>query len=118
MARPTASTVLALTGLDVDTTVVDAVIDDAAILADPCSASWTEEQETAILKWLAAHLLASTHDGAVTKSESLGDASMTWQRPQVGEALRGTSYGQQALALDHTGCLIRRGRPKATMEVI
>ena len=118
MAKPAASDVLALTGLDIDSAVVSAVIDDAALMAEECSASWSDDRETAVLKWLSAHLLASTHDGGVITSESLGDASESYKRAQVGDSLAGTTYGQQAIALDPSGCLARIGRAKASMEVI
>lgn len=118
MAKPTASDVKALTGLDIDDAVVTAVIDDASLIADKCAADWSDAQETSIRKWLAAHLLASTHDGGVITSESLGDASESYKRAQVGDGIAGTTYGQQAIALDDTGCLARSGRAKASIGVI
>ena len=118
MAKPTASDVLSLTGLNIDEAVVSSVVDDAAVMAERCSSAWSDAQETAILKWLAAHLLSSTHDGGVTTSESLGDASQSYKRAQMSDGIAGTTYGQQAIALDSSGCLARLGRAKASIEVI
>lgn len=118
MAKPQPSDVLELTGLDFPEPVVSSVIDDAALMAERCSSAWSDAQETSILKWLSAHLLASTQDGGVLTSEKLDDASESYSRASVGDGISGTVYGQQAIALDPTGCLARLGRAKADMQVI
>ena len=106
---PTESEVIAITGTDFSEAVVDAIIADAALIAEGCISSYSDERQTAIIKWLACHLIASTNgasgtgSGSVTSSK-LGDAS--------------ESYGQQALLLDTNGCLARKGRPPATVQVI
>lgn len=118
MAKPQPSDVLDLTGLDFPDAVVQAVIDDAALMVERCSSDWSDELETSILKWLSAHLLASTQDGGMLTSEKLGDASESYSRASVGDGISGTVYGQQAIALDPTGCLARLGRAKADIQVI
>ncbi len=121
---PTASEVIAITGTDFSEAVVDAIIADAALIAEGCISSYSDERQTAIIKWLACHLIASTNGasgtgaGSVTSSK-LGDASESYAKSSLtGEGLKATHYGQQALLLDTNGCLARKGRPPATVQVI
>lgn len=116
MAKPTASDVIALTGTDMPEAVVSAIIDDAALIAADCLSSVSDALETAALKWLSAHLIASTNDGGVIQSEKLGDASDTYSRAATGDGIMGTTYGQQAVAL--VPCLGRLGRPTAKVTVV
>ena len=118
MAKPTAEVVIALTGTELSEGVVSSIIDDAALIAGPCLAGVSDALETAALKWLAAHLIASTSDmgSATLTSDKLGDASQSWSRAQMGDAMMGTSYGQQAVAL--VPCLARIGRARASIEVL
>jgi hypothetical protein len=117
---PTASDVIDLTGTAISAAVVSALINDAALVADgDCFAAYSEERKTAIIKWLAAHLVASTDAGGGTLTQDkLGDASQSYARATMGEGLKGTMYGQQALALDTSGCLFRLGKGRATVCVI
>lgn len=121
---PTESEVIAITGTDFSEAVVDAIIADAALIAEGCISSYSDERQTAIIKWLACHLIASTNgasgtgSGSVTSSK-LGDASESYAKSALtGEGLKATHYGQQALLLDTNGCLARKGRPPATVQVI
>lgn len=121
---PTASEVIALTGTDFSEAVVDAIIADAALIAEGCISSYSDERQTAIIKWVACHLIASTNgasgtgSGSVTSSK-LGDASESYAKSALtGEGLKATHYGQQVLLLDTNGCLARKGRPPATVQVI
>lgn len=116
VSKPTAAVVIALTGTGFDSATVSAIIDDAAMIAEKCIASYDATRQAAIVKWLAAHLIASTGGEGVAVSESLGDASTSWQRAPLGDALKGTTYGQQALLLDTNGCLAKQGRARATVE--
>lgn len=117
---PTAASVIALTETTLSEAVVSVLIDDALLLAGSCIDAYEADRQTAIVKWLAAHLVANTATGrtAALVSDKLGDAQQTYGRGAPGEALAGTVYGQQALALDTNGCLIRKGRARATIEVI
>jgi hypothetical protein len=116
---PTASDVIALTSTNLAEAVVTSLIADAALLAGDCITDYSEEKQTAIIKWLAAHMVASTDSGGGTlTSEKLGDASQTFARATMGDGLRGTMYGQQALALDTSGCLAKRGKGRASVEII
>jgi hypothetical protein len=121
---PTASDVIALTATDFHEAVVTAIIADAALVAEGCISGYSEERQTAIIKWLACHLIASTNgasgagSGTVT-SEKLGDAATSYGKSALsGEGLKATHFGQQALLLDTTGCLARKGRPPASVQVI
>jgi hypothetical protein len=116
MQLPSAADVIALTGTGLSSAVVDALIADAALIAERCLASESGDRQEATLKWLAAHLVASTGTDGVLQSSKLGDASETYMRAATGEALAGTIYGQQAIAL--TPCLARLGKARASLEVI
>lgn len=116
MAKPSATEVTNLTGTELDQTVVSALIDDAALIAADCLSGVTDDVETAALKWLSAHLVASTEEGGVRTSESLGDASESFVRAKVGDGIMGTTYGQQAVAL--LPCLGRLGCPSAKVTVV
>jgi len=121
---PTASEVIALTATDFSETVVDAIIADAALIAEGCVSAYSDARQTAIIKWLACHLIASTNGASGSGSGSLasfkmGDASESYAKSSLsGEGLKATHYGQQALMLDTDGCLARLGRPPATVEAL
>lgn len=115
---PTAIQVKAIVETSLDDSVVDSVILDASLLAEQCLQGLSNDRKTAIIKWLAAHLIASTDSSATLASSKLGDASDTYVRATTGEGLKGTTYGQQALSLDPNGCLARLGKARATFEVI
>ena len=116
---PTASDVIALTGTDMPDAVVESIIDDAALFAEGCIASYSAERQTAIIKWIAAHMVQSTSGGGSLQSQKLGDASETYARSSLsGDGLKGTHYGQQAIGLDPSGCLARKGRAPASVQVI
>ena len=118
MVKPEAEAVLSLTGAELPASVVDTLIEDAVLMAGNCLKHYGEDRQTAIIKWLAAHLVASTDDGAELASESVDGASHSFSRPAPGEGLRGTSFGRQALALDYRGCLDGIGKRRPTVEVI
>lgn len=115
---PTVAEVVALTNTSLEEAVVASLINDAALIAGSCLDVYDSARQTAIIKWLAAHLVASTSSSGVLTSDKLGDAAQTFSRATVGEGLNGTMYGQQALALDTKGCLTRRGKAPASVQVI
>lgn len=116
LIRPTAQTVIDLTGTDLPESVVEVIIDDAIIIGRACLSPLDAETQEAALKWLAAHLIASTDSGAQLSSERLGDAQQTYVRAQVKDGIAGTLYGQQAIAI--APCLARIGRAKARITVV
>lgn len=116
---PTASDVIALTGTDMPEAVVTSIIADAALFAEGCISAYDDDRQTAIIKWVAAHMVQSTSGGASLTSDKLGDASQTYARSALsGNGLMATHYGQQAIALDASGCLARKGRAPASVQVI
>lgn len=100
---------------------LDAMIADAALIAEGCVAvaTYTTARQASIVKWVAAHLLASLGGalGSITQ-KALGDGSETYARGQFGANLAGTLQGQQAIALDPSGCLARLGQRKAFVKVL
>lgn len=114
--KPQASEVIDITGTELSESVVSAIIDDAALMAEECLSFVSDDVGTAALKWLSAHLIASTEEGGVRTSEKLGDASESFVRAKVGDGIMGTTYGQQAIAL--VPCLGRIGRPRAKLRVV
>jgi len=116
MQLPSAADVIALTDTSLSSEVVDALIADAALIAAKCLEGEPGDRQEAALKWLTAHLVASTGEGGMLQSSKLGDASDTFVRAATGEGLAGTIYGQQAIAL--IPCLARLGKAKASLEVI
>ena len=117
MGSPTVSEVRAIVDTSRSDIDVHGVISDASLLVEGHIGALSEDRQKAIIKWVAAHLLTSTNDNGIPTSESLGDASESYDRAPLGEFLKGTTYGQQALALDVTGSLSRVGKATATVEV-
>lgn len=118
MALPTSADVRAIVDTELTDAQINGVIADASLIAEKCLAGYSDDRQTAILKWLTAHLLASTDSGGVRTSEKLGDAQESFARATMGDSLKGTTYGQQVMLLDTTGCLSRLGRARSTIEVI
>lgn len=119
LSKPDAAAVIAITGTDLPEPVVSSIIDDAALLADNlCTAAYPADRQITIVKWLSAHLIASTSDkgSQVLSSSKLGDAQDSYARGTLGEGLKGTAYGQQVLLLDTNGCLSRLGKARASIE--
>lgn len=117
-ATPDAADVIAIVGGGFTETQVEALIADAVLIAEECVSSYSDDKQKAIIKWLTAHLIVSTTKSGVVTSERLGDASVSYARASMGDALKGTTYGQQVLLLDTNGCLAKKGRAKSTIEVV
>ena len=117
---PTVKSVIEITGTDIGGAVVSAIIDDAASLVSDCIVTYDAARQASIIKWVAAHLISSTAAGGekVLTSWKLGDAAETYGRASLGDGLRGTVYGQQALLLDTNGCLTGLGKGRASVQVI
>jgi hypothetical protein len=118
IALPTAADVRAIIETSLTDGQIEALIADAALAAEKCLLKYDEARQKAIVKWLTAHLIASTGGNGVLTSQKLGDASETYARATLGDGLKGTTYGQQALLLDTCGCLARLGRARASVEAI
>ena len=115
-ALPQASDIIELTGTSLSSGFVSALILDAVIIGGECIEGLDPDAQVAALKWLTAHLIASTNDGATTTSRKLGDAQESYARAQTGNGLMGTAYGQQAIAI--APCLARKGRARAQIKVV
>lgn len=116
MALPSASDIIELTGTSLSETLINTLIAQAQLIAATCLSGASDELETAVLFWLTAHLVASTSRSGAVTSYKLGDASESYATAQVGDGIRGTTYGQQAIAL--LPCLATYGRATASLEVI
>lgn len=116
IAKPTVASVRAIIDTKLTDEQLESVIDDAVLFAEGCPmvATYDEARQRAIIKWLTAHMIASTNatGGGALTSKSLGDASESYARPTLGVGLSGTTYGQQAIALDPSGCLANLGKTR------
>jgi hypothetical protein len=101
-----------------DDSLIASAIEDAALLIEPCADRYDSGRVWAITKYLAAHLLASTDQGASVVAESVDGTSYTKKMAQVGTGLNGTTFGQQALKFDYLGCLKRLGREGVKLKVL
>lgn len=113
---PDAQDVIELVGDSFDTEFVESIISDAALIAARCLDGVPCGTQKAALKWLAAHLIASTQEGGVLTSSRLGDAQESYSRAVMGNGIMGTTYGQQAVAI--LPCLGRAGRAQARITVV
>lgn len=116
--KPTAQSVINLTGTTMSECTVGDIIDDAALMAGSCLDQLSHETQAAALKWLAAHMITCTSDSSsqIIASQSLGDASESYARGSLGEGINSSYYGQQAMAL--APCLSKVGKVTASIEVI
>jgi hypothetical protein len=99
---------------------ITAFIGAATILVDDVSGdSCMDATRLAeIERWLAAHLVSMRALQPVR--EKIGDASVTYGTSDaaLGQGLKSTLYGQQALALDCSGILGRSSAPKMSVKTI
>lgn len=71
-----------------------------------------------IIKYLAAHAITTGPSGGQVKSQSVGSGEWSvsfWGKD--GEGLRGSSYGQDAIAMDCSGILAGLGLKRASLQV-
>lgn len=120
VAKPTASDVRVVITTKLTDDQINVIISDASLLARRCLLPLDSETQTAMLRWLAAHMIAvvKNQGGGGVTSRSLGDASKSFSTAGFGDRLGSTSYGQNALMLDPNGCLARLGRARASIETI
>lgn len=115
----TATDVRAIIATGLTDNQINALIAQAVLLTANCASAsaWGATLTDAINTWVTAHMIASAVDPAKT-SQSLGDASESFQRAQAGKGFFGTSYGQTALLLDDSGCLAKRGMGATLFKVL
>jgi Protein of unknown function (DUF4054) len=89
-----------------------AVVVTDALLAE---SGYSDETLREIQRWLAAHFASGRQQGI--KSESYEGLSVSYMTATLGEGLKGTTYGQTALALDTKGFLSGVAKRRATVTV-
>jgi hypothetical protein len=106
----------------IDTEQTDAVIQaflDAALVhinAATDSGDLTASQKNEIQAWLAAHMLAVTHDRQ-GKKEKLGDAQVEYTG-EYKQRLASTTYGQMVLTLDTSGKIGTAAKKAVVLKAI
>ena len=121
---PTVASVRTLITTSLSDAQVAEIMEDAYAMTARCIDSLPDATKKAIVKYVTAHIISGipgassmTGSGAVT-SESLGDASISFASRTMGSDLRGSTFGEAALALDPFGCLNRIGKGTATVDVL
>ncbi len=101
---------------------IQSFIDDATVMVGPCTMGIDCTTAKVIIKYVTAHLIASLGGSpggskALTQ-RALGDASESYASAVMGSNLAGTSFGQQALMLDSTGCLANLGKRRGFAKLL
>lgn len=115
ISKPTAQSVINITGTALTESVVSSIIDDAELMAKECIKNEDSDKQEAVLRWLSAHLVTVSQGGTLI-SDKLGDASQSYSAGELGDGLKSTMFGQQAIAL--SPCISRLGRSKASVQPI
>ncbi len=104
--------------IDTDLTDLTPFIAAAHIIVseDLKNKGFTNRRLTEIERWLAAHFVAMREDGARLTGKEVGDAQYTFGG-ELGEDLKFTRYGQQALVLDTSGTLAAKGMVTSRLTV-
>lgn len=98
---------------------VTALIGDAELMVEHCISSLAASRQKAIIKWVTAHLISmSTGENRQLTQFKLGDAQEAYASMTLGEALKASRYGQQAINLDPNGCIANIGKRKVGMTVL
>ena len=120
LSTPTTSEVRLTITTELSDDAVAQFVADAVLMAEPCTVieTFSEAKQKAIIRFLAAHLIAISDASARLSSEKMGDASESYSTPVLGDNLKGTTYGQQAISLDSSGCLSRMGKTPMTFKVL
>lgn len=100
---------------------VQLFIDEAELIAEQCASvvAASATKQKAILRWIAAHLLnfADANGGAVAL-RVLGSATESFANASMGDFLKSSTYGMQAILLEGTGCLEKIGKQKPILQVL
>lgn len=117
---PTAAAVQGLLIVPFPEAVVNGAISDAALIFADCLAKYPDEIGTALVKYLAAHLLSTSQAGARgnVQSQSVDGTSYTLASAALGDGLRGSSFGKSALLFDSLRCLPDPDKTPFSMDVI
>lgn len=123
LSLPEASDVQQIVKTSLGADTLRAMIADAALIVEDCAsiATYTPQRQQAIIKYVVAHMITTTGQGgnsARLSGRRLGDASQTYRTQALGPNLAGTTYGEQALALDPSGCLATIGLKRVVAVVV
>lgn len=118
--KPTATEVKEIVSTSKSDAVVSSMIEDAALMAEKCITSLDGDRQEAILRYLTAHMIVISDGGGAgaVVSEKLGDAQRNYSAVPLGESLRSSGFGQQAIALDPNGCLANIGKTATKMRLV
>lgn len=100
-------------------TDVTAFIAAADIIVDKHlsgNSNFSNEELKEIERWIAAHFVAI--DDPAFRSEKVGDTQVQYDVGKLGEGLASTRWGQQALAMDHSGVLSTISMKRAQVKAI
>lgn len=94
---------------------INAYIGAAIALVDSVVGTVTDALKFEIVRWLAAHLIASTREQQIAEATA-GPASVKFQG-HTGLGLNSTQYGQQVKVLDASGKLAALDKQKVTASL-
>ena len=122
LALPTATDVRVVITTDLTDPQIDSIIADASLAVESCAAlaTYTSARQQAIIKWVAAHFINFINgQGGAISLNVLGSSSVAYANAMLGDGLKSSAYGQQALALDPSGCIGKIGsKAKPTVWVL
>lgn len=120
VTTPTIAEVKEIITTDLADGVITNLIAETALMVEGCVSGLSSDRQEAIVKWVTAHtiyMLDQKGGGTVT-SKKLGDAQTNYAALPLGQGLKGSFYGQQALNLDPNGCLAYIGVKGAKLRVL
>lgn len=121
VTKPTVADVRVIIDTDLLDASVQVYIDDAAVLVNTCILPLTADAQTAVIKYVAAHLVSvrdAEGGSGVVVSEKLGDAQTSYAAMPLGKQLQSSTYGQSALLFDPNGCLANLGAVAAKVRLV
>lgn len=104
------------TDLDDDDLLFSIKVANAMITAVIGTAITDETILEAIETFLAAHF--AVHKDPQVRSEKLGNGSVQYVWPKVGQGLLSSQYGQSALDMDYSGKLKNLGKNQAFIRAV
>lgn len=121
-ASPTPSEVKVTIKTLLSDEAIQQFIDDAVLMVEPCTviATFSEAKQKAIIRYIAAHMIATSGDGTEGRmtSQKIGDASETYEAGTLGQGLKASSFGQKAIEMDTSGCLASLGKQRIQFKVL
>ncbi|MFA5526892.1 MAG: DUF4054 domain-containing protein [Acholeplasmataceae bacterium] len=115
MSDVTAADVKNILDTSLEEADINAFIGGAAALVDSVVGTVTDTLKFEIVRWLTAHLIASTREQQIAEATA-GPASVKFQG-QSGLGLNSTQYGQQVKILDASGKLAALDKQKVAASL-